>query len=299
MLAKSSKKTILFVINPVLEKKSGLNLADLIMKFLDVDKFDYDILYSESPGQISSLPESKKKKYQIFIAAGGDGTVNSVGRLLIHSGNILGIIPLGSGNGLSRSLKIPQNPKNAIKNINRLKISTIDTGLVNDIPFLNMAGTGFDAMVAHRYNQLKKRGFPAYLMSVLATLFRYSPQEYEIRVGQKSENVKAFLLAIGNTSQWGYHVHICPEANPADGTLDMNILKKFPVIVIPFLACRLFLKNLHHSKYSETIRIKEAEISGIGEMAGHIDGEPIFFQKSMHVKVIPGSLKVITGDIQI
>lgn len=295
MLAQKSKKTILFIINPVLEKRSGLNLENLIMKFLDVGQFDYDILYSSSPEQISMLFESKEKKYEIFIAAGGDGTVNSVGKLLIHSDKILGIIPLGSGNGLARSLKIPQNPKNAISTINRLKISTIDTGSANDIPFLNMAGVGFDAAVAHRYNQSLHRGFLAYLISVLIMLFRYHPEEYEIRVGQRSESIKAFLLAFGNTSQWGYHAHICPGADPSDGMLDLNNLKKFPVVALPFLASRLFLKNLHRSKYSETIRVNEAEITGIGEMTGHIDGEPVFFQKSLHIKVIPGSLKIITG----
>lgn len=297
MPAKSSKTTILFVINQELEKKSGINLERLVNKFLNGEQFDYDLIYSRSHEQISAFLESTEKKYQIYIAAGGDGTVNSVGRFLINSDSILGIIPLGSGNGLARSLKIPLNPVKAIKIINMLNISTIDTGLINKIPFLNMAGVGFDAAVAHRYDKLTKRGFIVYLMSVLAMLFRYHPEEYEIRIGKRSEIAGAFLIAVGNTSQWGYNVHICPGANPVDGMLDLNIFKSFPAVALPFLICRLFLKNIHRSKYTEMIRVKEAEITGIRELTGHIDGEPVFFHKSLHIKILPGSLMVITGDI--
>lgn len=296
MPAKSSKKTILFVVNQELEKQSGLNLKRLIHEFLDIEQFDFDILYFRSQERISALIESSDKKYQIYIAAGGDGTVNSLGRLLINSGHILGIIPIGSGNGLARSLKIPLNPVKAIKIINGLKISIIDTGLIDKMPFLNMAGIGFDAAVAHRYNNLTKRGLLAYLMNVLVLLFHYHPEEYVIRSGQGERCLKAFLIAIGNTSQWGYNIHICPEAHPADGKLDVVIFKKFPCIFLPVLACRLLMKNIHRSKYTEVLSVKKAEITGTGKMTGHIDGEPVFFQKSQRVNIIPGSLKIIIGN---
>ncbi len=288
--------TILFVVNPLLEKRSGIDLERLLHKFLDQDKFTYNIIYSESPEQTFELVQVKKEEYRIFIAVGGDGTVNNVGRYLIYSDNILGMIPLGSGNGFARSLKISLNPPDAIKAINRLNVSLIDAGLVNDIPFMHMAGVGFCAAVSYRYDKMKMRGFFAYLLSLLAVLVRYDPKEYEIRLGEKYEKVTAFLIAAGNTSQWGYNIHICPEANPADGLIDLNIIKKFPVFMFPYLVCRLFLKNLDGSKYSQLIRIKEAEIRGIGEITGHIDGDPIFFHDLLHLKVLPGSLKVITGN---
>jgi len=290
------KDTILFVVNPLLEKRSGMNLEWLLHKFLDRDRFTYHIIYSESPEQTYELVQVKKEEYRIFIAVGGDGTVNNVGRYLIYSDNILGMIPLGSGNGFARSLKISLNPPDAIKAINRLNISLIDTGSVNDISFMHMAGVGFCAAVSHRYDKMKMRGFFAYLLSLLAVLLRYDPKEYEIRIDEKYEKITAFLIAAGNTSQWGYNIHICPDANPADGLIDLNIIQKFPVFIFPYLMCRLILKNLDGSKYSQITRIKETEIRGIGEITGHIDGDPVFFYDSLHLKVLPGSLKVITGN---
>jgi len=79
--------------------------------------------------------------------------------------------------------------------------------------------------------------------------------------------------------------------------LDMNILKSFPFVALPGLAYRLLLRKLHRSKYTDITRIEKAEIIGTGEITGHIDGEPVFFQQTIQIKVIPGSLKVITGDI--
>jgi diacylglycerol kinase (ATP) len=290
------KDTILFVVNPLLERRSKINLEWLLHKFLDHNRFTYHIIYSESPEQTYELVRVKKKEYRIFIAVGGDGTVNNVGRYLIYSDNILGMIPLGSGNGFARSLKISLNPPDAIKAINRMNVSLIDAGSVNDIPFMHMAGVGFCAAVSHRYDKMRMRGFIAYLLSLLAVLLRYDPKEYEIRIGEKFEKLSAFLIAAGNTSQWGYNIHICPDANPADGLIDLNIIHKFPVFIFPYLMCRLILKNLHRSNYSQITRIKETEIRGIGELTGHIDGDPVFFYDSLHLKVLPGSLKVITGN---
>jgi len=290
------KDTILFIVNPLLERRSGMNLEWLLHKFLDQDRFKYNIVYSESPEHTFELVQVKKEEYRIFIAVGGDGTVNNVGRYLIYSDNILGMIPLGSGNGFARSLKIPLNPPDAIKAINRMNVSLIDTGSVNDIPFMHMAGIGFCAAVSHRYDKMKMRGFYAYLLSLLAVLLRFDSKEYEIKIGEKYEKVTVFLIAAGNTSQWGYNIHICPGADPADGLIDLNIVRKFPVFLFPYLICRLILKNLHGSKYSRITRIKETDIRGIGEIIGHIDGDPVFFYDSLHLKVLPGSLKVIKGN---
>jgi len=292
-----TKDSVLFIVNPVHERRLGIKLKQLLNKYLDLDRFDYDIIYSVSPEQIFELIQVKKPDYQIFVAAGGDGTVNSVGKCLIHSENVLGIIPLGSGNGLARSLKISLNPRNAIKAINKLNISVIDTGMVNDIPFMHMAGIGYCGAVTQRYEKLGIRGLFAYIYSLVVILFRYNPKEYEIRIGKKSEKVTAFLIEAGNTSQWGYNIHICPEADPADGFLDLCIIKKFPIIIFPFMICRLLMKRLNRSRYTEMIRANKAEVEGIGEMIGHIDGDPTFFNQSMDLKILPGSLKIITGNI--
>ena len=161
-------KKVLFIINSLLQKRSGRDLSQIIQKYLDKSKFDFDIYYSQYPGHAGEIAFSKRDEYDIVVAAGGDGTVNEVGQALAGSAAILGLIPLGSGNGLARTLlKITPSIPKSIQILNACNIRNLDMGLINGKPFFNMAGVGFDAIVAHRYNVKDKHGFFTYLQTVV------------------------------------------------------------------------------------------------------------------------------------
>src|SRR5207249_4064523 len=92
------------------------------------------------------------------IAVGGDGTVNEIASSLVHTQTALGIIPVGSGNGLARHLKIPRNPLKAIQYFLSAKIDAIDTLKINDWFAVNVSGLGFDGYVAWLFEKEGKRG---------------------------------------------------------------------------------------------------------------------------------------------
>lgn len=85
------------------------------------------------------------------MAIGGDGTINEIGRALIHTNTAMGIIPCGSGNGLARHLHIPMEPKGAINVLNAGNIKTIDYGIIDNHPFFCTCGVGFDAFVSLKF----------------------------------------------------------------------------------------------------------------------------------------------------
>ncbi len=97
--------------------------------------------------------------YKVFVAVGGDGTVNEVARPLVGSDFVLGIIPFGSGNGLARHLQIPLEIEKAIGVISKINIKRIDTAYANEHLFLSIAGIGFDAHVADLFETIAKRIF--------------------------------------------------------------------------------------------------------------------------------------------
>jgi diacylglycerol kinase (ATP) len=72
----------------------------------------------------------------MIVAVGGDGTVNEIASALVGSEAILGIVPCGSGNGLSRFLGIPMDIKEAILNLNTGRVACIDSAKANGKPFL-------------------------------------------------------------------------------------------------------------------------------------------------------------------
>ena len=290
----SGRLNTLFIINPILEKKSGKNVSGLITKHLYSARFNPTMLYSEYPGHAKILARQNVGRYHLIVAVGGDGTINQVAHSLVHSETLLGILPLGSGGkGLARSLEIPLNIRNAINIINRLDIARIDTVMVGTHRFINIAGIGFAAEVAHAYAGSQKRGFISYAMNMARKLPGYSPISARVTIENRSITGRFFIISFANSSQWGYGAHISPNSKHDDGLLDICLIRNFPKILFPSLLVRLFTKTIHRSKYVEVIPAKKAGISGNRSFTGHIDGEPVEFTAPFNVTIEPGSLKVI------
>ncbi len=79
-----------------------------IFRKLDHAIFDYEISYSQYPHHAAVISkEASEKGFDIVVAVGGDGSANDVARGLVNTNTIMGLIPVGSGNGLAHHLKIP------------------------------------------------------------------------------------------------------------------------------------------------------------------------------------------------
>jgi len=289
----SGKIKTLFIINPILEKKSGKKIFDLITENLDPGRFEITILYSEYPGHTGVLADQHAGQFHLIVAGGGDGTINQVARSLVNSETTLGILPMGSGKGLARSLNIPLDLRKAIRIINKFEIHRIDTGLVGIHRFVNIAGIGFSAEIAHAYADTKKRGFFPYVINTAEKLPGYSSVSASLNINNRNISGEYFDISFANSSQWGYGAHISPISKPDDGLLHICILRKFPKILIPGLLTGLYTKTIHLSRYMEDIPAKNAEIAGPGTYKGHIDGEPVEFNAPFKISIEPGSLKVV------
>ena len=288
------KKKILFIINP----KSGIGkyklLASYIENALDKDLFDYDILYTKYAGHGTELAqEAVRKSYDIVVVSGGDGTLNEIAKALVGSETLLGIIPVGSGNGLAHHLKIPINPIQAIEVINKTKSITIDTAYVNDNLFVSIAGVGFDALVAKKFTKVKRRGFLSYFKIIAKEYPKYKPLNYVTNIDGKQFARKALFISFANSDQFGYNTTIAPKAIIDDGMIDVCIVKKIPIIELPFLAHLLYWKQIDKSKFIETIKGKKFLIEQEKKSTVNIDGEAVKLEKDLVVKINPLSLKII------
>jgi len=291
----SGKIKALFIINPILEKKRGKNIAGLISENLDPDRFEYKIVHSEYHGHTLVLARENAGQYNLIVAGGGDGTVNQVANALVHSETLLGILPLGSGKGLARSLGIPMKLKGAIQTLNELNTTRIDTGRVGTYRFFNIAGIGFAAEVAHAFAGTLRRGFFSYVLNIAKIFPGYSCVPVELITEGRRASGKYFDISFANSTQWGYGASISPTSKPDDGLLDICIIRDFPRILVPALLIRLFIKTIHHSRYMENLPVKTAEISGNGSYIGHIDGEPVELTAPFKITIEPGSLNVISA----
>jgi len=229
----------------------------------------------------------------LVVAVGGDGTVNEVARGLIGSKCHMGIVPMGSGNGLARHLRLPIKTKEAIEIINEHKIQNIDTATLNGEYFVNVAGIGFDAHIAHMYAGTKKRGPLPYAKMATLEFPKYKSKKYDVIIEGKSYKLKAFLISFANSAQFGNNAYISPHAIINDGLLDVCLMSDFPKVEAGQLAIKLFNKRMDKSKYMKIIRGTTIKVISKESIKGHIDGEPINLPNEIEVKVNQGSLNVI------
>jgi YegS/Rv2252/BmrU family lipid kinase len=293
----AEKKHITFIANSLAVSASYSEFNNLVEKHLDRSVYDYNIHFTEKEGDAERFAfDSVSRSSSVLVAVGGDGTVNEISRALIGTDTKLGIIPYGSGNGLARHLGIPLITRKAFEILNQGITTSIDTGTINNINFVNVAGAGFDAKVANRYAKSGERGFKSYFRIIVTEYLSYKPREFSITFNDRKIIRKAIFVSFANSSQFGYNTVIAPGASLKDGLIDLVIVKRFPSIEIPRAIHLLYTNKIDHSEYVERYRSDEITLERSKGQKVNIDGEAVNMGKSLQVKVNPLSMQVIVPE---
>lgn len=279
---------IRFIINPTAGRKDHHNIDEYIKKYIS----NYEVFYTKKAGDIKKISQNAvEENINAVVIVGGDGSVNESLTSLTNTNTALGIIPSGSGNGFAYHIGMNKNIKKAIKQIQLCDIQEIDTCLINNISFINIAGIGFDAHIANLFLKEKKRGLLKYLKLIIKQL-NYKAKKYTLVYNNIEKKIEAFLISFANASQYGNNAKICPQANIEDGFLNMVIIHKFPKWKIPILITKLFLGKINTFKYVETIKLKNIKIN-TKETLIHTDGEPHNISSPINVTTKNKSIKIL------
>ncbi|MSU65488.1 MAG: diacylglycerol kinase family lipid kinase [Opitutus sp.] len=231
--------------------------------------------------------------YALIVAVGGDGTMNEIASSLVGTDAILGLVPCGSGDGLGRHLGIHGSPAHALALLRSGRPRAIDSGLANGRPFFNVAGLGFEAEIARRFNQLKRRGFLRYLATSATAFRQWQPSEFTLSYGDQTERVRAFTLAVANSDQYGNHALIAPGARSDDG--ELNLCAVPPVTwwnALPLVA-RLFTGRLADAPCMVLRQAASFTVTRPSPGPLHTDGEVHGAGTTIEFVVRPGSLRVM------
>ncbi len=249
---------------------------------------------SLSVDESGNLIRNNFDKYNIFIAAGGDGTVHTIASRLAGTGKLLGVLPIGSGNGFARELGFGPIIGTLLKDIERNESFDIDMITVNGELCLNVAGVGLDSFVAHSFDKLGTRGFWSYVWVTIGNFIRLRPFQAEIHFdGGETIREDLFVLVAANTRQFGNYAFIAPDAAPNDGMLDIVMLKPFPKLLFPVIIFDLFTKRLGRSKYYRSVRTDREVTIRTVETRFQIDGEPVTLEGDVKINIRKKALKVL------
>lgn len=285
---------ILFLVNPISGGKRKEKLIAKLKSLIQLEGVSAHVSLTRSrTDTIEKAAQAVLQNYHTVVAVGGDGTINDVASQIVGTQTALGIIPMGSGNGLSRELKIPFDLEKAFKLILQNRIKTIDTGMVNEKPFFNIAGIGFDAHIAGQFEKAQSRGLIGYLKLILQSFSSYVPEKYTIEIGNQSFSKSAFVLAVCNGRQFGNNAWIGPNAKLDDGLLDVTFIKSARWYQLPGIVWWMFLQKIDRSRQIDSYRSNEILVIRESEGLVNIDGEPIKMSRLLHFTLVSKSLKVI------
>lgn len=287
----------LFIVNPVAGKNRGMEYIPLIKEICLANKIKHHIIKTEKIGGAAEvIKENILEPYDVYIAVGGDGTVNEVINGMIGSNKIFGIIPCGTGNDLAKTLLLPKDPKEAIMRTITSEPKQIDIGRVNGRYFANIASIGLDAEIANYSNKIKKwfKGAYAYIIALVKVLLTYKPMTIDFFDGEEAYTKKIMLVAFCNGKFYGGGMKIAPKAHISDGYLDICIIEKMHKLKLLVLFPSVFKGK--HSKFKEVKihRTNKITINSNHSSKINIDGEIIEnHQREVTFEIVAKALNVL------
>ena len=301
------------ILNPHAGSGKGRRDKNKIITVLNNSGLQYILHESEYAGHSFELAKLLAVNgYTHFIVAGGDGTLNETVNGIFNGRNshcsdiVVGMLPVGTGNDWIRTFGIPDHYQSAMDIIINCKTVVQDVGLIEYADqdknikrfFVNIAGFGFDAMVASQANKLKNKGLSGlrvYIESFLWSYFNYKAGQTNITIDDEVLNVNLFSVSVGIGKFNGGGMMQVPEANPVNGFFHVTIIRNLSIwgIISNF-------KKLYNGSFIRDYRVsthigKHVQISALRQLSGEADGETLG-KSNYSLQIVHHQLRVIYGE---
>ena len=270
------KKDYLLIHNPVAGREKNQRWIGILIQRLRQVGYQFDLIETRYPLHATEIAKREAGNYHYVIAMGGDGTVNEVAKGLLLSGEgVLGILPVGSGNDLYRSVSGKVDLNLAIENIIAHKVKKIDVGIDEQGRYVvNIASIGLDAYTTERQHALKKHlpGTPGYVAALLYSMLAYRKQKLKVRLDDEWIEMKNMLFCFGGGKTYGGGIRIMPWAELNDGYFHVvNVIDLINFSLILLSPTIIFGKHHKIKRYVKVYKAREIEIMG-KDLVLNIDG---------------------------
>ncbi|MEO6583150.1 MAG: YegS/Rv2252/BmrU family lipid kinase [Ferruginibacter sp.] len=296
------QRKIIYLINPISGTKNKNTLTTSIENCTRKEGIRFIIINTDASGKYPFLQQLiLKEKITDVVVCGGDGSVNQLAAALHGVDVNIGIIPMGSGNGLAFTAGIPTNIGDALQIIFKGSASFIDAFYINDQFSCMLCGLGFDAQVAHDFAKQTTRGLLSYAKQTIKNFVSAKPFPFTIIANKTEIKTQAYFISIANSNQFGNNVRIAPRASLNDGLLDIVVVNKMSKAkmiyklllqlklgqVIPFTKSAFRKEDIH---YFQTNKLT---ILNPGNAPLHIDGEPCTFASTYEIVLKANAFKLL------
>jgi diacylglycerol kinase (ATP) len=289
---------ILLIINPTSGKKAHDKVILRIHELAVNHNFDFKFLYTTGESDNEKIQqEIINYQPERVIAGGGDGTVQLVAKNLLDKNVLLGIIPLGSANGMATALGLPANPVTAVdETLLASEYIPLDLLRFNDKHIcIHLGDIGVNARMVKKYDEEDKKGMMGYARYLLRSIRESPLMKYTIKTPEGVYEKEGYMLAFANAHKYGTGVHIS-QGDVWDG--------KFEICNVPKIAldhaikAGLTILNVFVDKdmFSDVISCRSAEIFIDQKADLQIDGEYMGTTDFLKIDIIPSAIKLLVPD---
>ncbi|MEI7734029.1 MAG: YegS/Rv2252/BmrU family lipid kinase [Ferruginibacter sp.] len=295
-------RKLIYFINPISGTKNKVLTLEKIKQRTTEKNIPFEILHTNAEGDYEYVKQKiAAENITDVVICGGDGSVSQIANGLLGVPVNIGIIPMGSGNGLAFAAKIPKNVNKALDIIFKGHALYVDSFYINKKFSCMLCGVGFDAQVAHDFAKQKKRGLKTYVLQSLKNFKIAKPYPFELRVNDNAIPTEAFFISIANSNQFGNNFTIAPAASLHDGLLDIVVVNKMSKLRMVWNILKQIRKGevrpYEDKKYHSTdigyFQTKKITILNPLMAPLHIDGDPAVTAAQFDIEIIENAFRLL------
>ena len=290
---------LLFVINPIsggIDKSSFIKQAQAICtKYGHQTEWFYTTGQNDEP-RLKKLIEATKPDR--VASVGGDGTTLFTGLQLMNSNIPVGIIPMGSANGMAAELNVNSNPVEALKDLLMSEvIKGLDLVKVNRQYYsLHIGDVGLNARIVEAFEKDPNRGMITYAKYFLNELTKLEPFSVKVHTPEKDYDGKVYMTGICNARKFGTGIPINKVGNPMDGKFELVMIEKIDALALIKAGLAKFDENFLDHRIATVISTTHATVSFDQPRLLQLDGEVIGKFQELEVEIVPKAIQLVTHN---
>jgi YegS/Rv2252/BmrU family lipid kinase len=265
---------------------------DLVAEAMARHGLGDDLIVTESEEDaIEATRDAVARGYDVVAGAGGDGTLDTIARPLLHQPTALGVIPLGSVMNVARMLDIPRDLDAAMAIVAGGAIRRIDVGEANGVIFLEGGSVGLNAAIFHEAQRIDAGDYGS-LVDAIRVMLRYRPSRMIVSLDDRVLTTRALAVAVANGPYSGLGFTIAPDADLEDGRFDVVVYSGFSRLELIRHFTGTAFGRRRESPKTTTYRSAWVRIDGRHPLPCHADAHDLGLTP-VEYRMLPGALRVI------
>lgn len=233
----------------------------------------------------------------IVVAAGGDGTVNSVAAAIVDSTAALGVLPLGTLNHFAKDLHVPLDLREAVAVVAAGQIRHVDVGQVNDRVFVNNSSIGLYPSIVEEREALRQRGhrkWPALALATLRVVRKFRGVILSVDIEGRRQVWRTPFVFVGNNAYDIDGIRVGGRTRLDEGRLVVYRAPRVHARQLPMLVAKAMLGRRHPDDFA-ILPVSEMWIGSgsTGRLQVAIDGEVVTMRAPLHYRTRPKALRVV------